>query len=58
MLDEVYTYTGVLGAETACLIRRFKEHTGLQPGQLVCVGTSATVMDGGADSAPTRDAAC
>ncbi len=32
VLDEVHTYTGVLGAETACLIRRFKEHTGLQPG--------------------------
>src|SRR5579871_179872 len=47
VLDEVHTYTGILGAEVACLIRRLKEHTGLEPGQLVCVGTSATVKSSG-----------
>ena len=47
VLDEVHTYTGILGAEVACLIRRFKEHTGLQPGELTCIGTSATVMSAG-----------
>ena len=44
VLDEVHTYTGILGAEVACLIRRFKEHANLERGQLCCVGTSATVM--------------
>ncbi len=43
VLDEVHTYTGILGAEVACLLRRFKEHAGVAPGEIVCVGTSATV---------------
>lgn len=47
VLDEVHTYTGILGAEVACLVRRLKEHTGLQPGELTCVGTSATVVSAG-----------
>jgi replicative superfamily II helicase len=47
VLDEVHTYSGILGSEVACLIRRFKEHVSLQPGELVCVGTSATII--GAD---------
>lgn len=42
VLDEVHTFTGILGAEMACLIRRLKEHAGVRPGQLICVGTSAT----------------
>lgn len=46
VLDEVHTYTGILGAEVACLIRRLKEHAGLNPGELLCVGTSATVKSG------------
>jgi len=47
VLDEVHTYTGILGTEVACLIRRLKEHTGLQPGELTCIGTSATVVSAG-----------
>lgn len=44
VLDEIHTYVGILGAEVACLIRRFKEHTGLRNGELCCVGTSATIV--------------
>lgn len=44
VLDEIHTYVGILGAEVACLLRRFKEHAGLEQGELCCVGTSATVM--------------
>jgi hypothetical protein len=44
VLDEVHTYTGILGSEVACLIRRFKEHVGIKPDELICVGTSATVI--------------
>lgn len=54
VLDEVHTFVGVLGAEVACLIRRFKEHCGLQPGELACVGTSATIQAGG-DPIEARD---
>jgi ATP-dependent helicase YprA (DUF1998 family) len=39
VLNEVHTFVGVLGAELACLIRRFKEHRGLAAGELICVGT-------------------
>jgi hypothetical protein len=44
VLDEIHTYVGVLGAEVACLIRRLKEHAHLAPGQLCCIGTSATLV--------------
>ncbi len=44
VLDEVHTYVGILGAEVACLIRRFKEHARIPARQLCCVGTSATLM--------------
>jgi hypothetical protein len=44
VLDEIHTYTGVLGAEVACLLRRFKEHVHLQLGRLCCIGTSATLI--------------
>ncbi len=50
VLDEIHTYIGILGSEVACLIRRFKEHARLEPQQLCCVGTSATLM-----SPPTSD---
>ncbi len=53
VLDEVHTFVGVLGAEVACLIRRFKEHCGLRPGELACVGTSATIQAEG-DPAAAR----
>ncbi len=54
VLDEVHTYTGILGAEVACLIRRLKEHTGLHPGDLTCIGTSATVVSAGDQSGEVR----
>ncbi len=47
VLDEIHTYTGILGTEVACLLRRLKEHTGASPGQLICVGTSATAKTAG-----------
>lgn len=43
VLDELHTYRGALATEIACLIRRLKTHAELKPGQLIAVGTSATV---------------
>ena len=43
VLDEIHTYKGALGAEVACLIRRLKGHVGKLGGELICIGTSATV---------------
>ncbi len=43
VLDEIHSYRGALATEIACLIRRLKAHAGLGPGQLVAIGTSATV---------------
>jgi len=45
VLDEIHTYTGKKGADTAYLIRRLKQHTGTT-GALRCIGTSATVREG------------
>lgn len=43
VLDEIHSYRGALATEIACLIRRLKAHAGLRPGELVGIGTSATV---------------
>ncbi len=45
VLDEVHTYTGVLGTEVAALLRRLKSHTNTV-GNLTCIGTSATIEKG------------
>jgi len=55
VLDEIHSYRGALATEIACLIRRLKSRCALQPGQMRCVGTSATVSEGvGGDEALAR----
>jgi ATP-dependent helicase YprA (DUF1998 family) len=46
VLDEVHTYTGAQAIEVAFLLRKLKNHLGLQPGQLKCVATSASLPPG------------
>jgi DEAD/DEAH box helicase domain-containing protein len=43
VVDELHTFDGAQGTDLACLIRRVKHRLGVTPGQLVCVGTSATL---------------
>jgi ATP-dependent helicase YprA (DUF1998 family)/RNA polymerase subunit RPABC4/transcription elongation factor Spt4 len=50
VLDELHSYRGALATEIACLIRRLKAHAGLKAGELVGIGTSATVA--GKEGAP------
>jgi ATP-dependent helicase YprA (DUF1998 family)/SOS-response transcriptional repressor LexA len=45
VFDEAHTFTGALGAETACLIRRLRAFCGKETDDTVCVGTSATIVD-------------
>jgi ATP-dependent helicase YprA (DUF1998 family) len=45
VFDEAHTFTGALGAETACLIRRLRSFCGRGAGDTVCVATSATIVD-------------
>ena len=47
VLDEVHTYTGALGSEVACLLRRLRHVAGKKPADMICVGTSATVQESG-----------
>ena len=49
VVDELHTFDGAQGTDLACLIRRLKGRLEAPPGQLVCVGTSATMGDGGPD---------
>jgi DEAD/DEAH box helicase domain-containing protein len=49
VVDELHTFDGAQGTDLACLIRRLKGRLSAAPGQLVCVGTSATLGDGGAE---------
>jgi ATP-dependent helicase YprA (DUF1998 family)/ribosomal protein L32 len=46
VLDELHSYRGALATEIACLIRRLKAHAGVASGQLIGIGTSATVSSG------------
>jgi DEAD/DEAH box helicase domain-containing protein len=46
VLDELHTYDGAQGSDVACLIRRLKARLGTRPGDLTCVGTSATIGEG------------
>ncbi|MBF1258997.1 MAG: DEAD/DEAH box helicase, partial [Lautropia mirabilis] len=43
VVDELHTFDGAQGTDLACLIRRLKGRLRTPPGQLVCVGTSATL---------------
>ncbi|WP_295578688.1 DEAD/DEAH box helicase [uncultured Lamprocystis sp.] len=46
VVDELHTFDGAQATDLACLIRRLKGRLDTPPGQLVCVGTSATLGDG------------
>ncbi len=48
-VDELHTFDGAQGTDLACLLRRLKARLNILPGQLCCVGTSATM--GAKDSA-------
>ena len=45
VFDEAHTFTGALGAETACLIRRLRAFCGTDPAHATCIATSATIVD-------------
>ena len=45
VFDEAHTFTGAMGAESACLIRRLRSFCNVDPGHTTCVATSATIVD-------------
>lgn len=45
ILDEAHTYSGAQGIEVAMLIRRLKQRLGKKQGDMLCVATSATLVD-------------
>ena len=45
VFDEAHTFTGAMGAETACLIRRLRSFCNVDPDHTRCVATSATIVD-------------
>lgn len=45
VLDELHTYRGRQGADVAMLVRRLRDR--LEPSDLLCIGTSATMASGG-----------
>ncbi|MEW5807411.1 MAG: DEAD/DEAH box helicase [Acidobacteriota bacterium] len=46
VLDELHAYRGALATEISCLIRRLKAHASIKSGDLLGIGTSATVASG------------
>lgn len=42
-VDELHTFDGAQGTDLACLLRRLKARLSILPGQLCCIGTSATM---------------
>lgn len=49
VVDELHSFDGAQGTDLACLLRRLKARLGIEPGNLCCVGTSATL--GGPEAA-------
>ena len=47
VFDEAHTFTGALGAETACLVRRLRAFCQADPARTTCIATSATIVDHG-----------
>ena len=45
VFDEAHTFTGAMGAETACLIRRLRSFCNVDPTHTRCIATSATIVD-------------
>ncbi|HBJ33841.1 MAG TPA: helicase, partial [Planctomycetaceae bacterium] len=45
VFDEAHTFTGIQGAETACLIRRLRAFCGKDASHTTCIATSATIVD-------------
>ena len=45
VFDEAHTFTGALGAETACLVRRLRTFCQVDPTGTTCIATSATIVD-------------
>ena len=45
VFDEAHTFTGAMGAETACLIRRLRSFCSVDLSHTRCVATSATIVD-------------
>lgn len=45
VIDEAHTYSGVAGAEVSCLIRRLRTLCGKNADEVLCIGTSATIID-------------
>ncbi|MBW2703779.1 MAG: DEAD/DEAH box helicase [Deltaproteobacteria bacterium] len=45
VLDEVHTYTGALGSEVSCLLRRIRHVARKGADEVICIGTSATVQE-------------
>lgn len=45
VFDEAHTFTGIIGAETACLIRRLRAFCEKGVEDTVCIATSATIAD-------------
>ena len=45
VFDEAHTFTGALGAEAACLVRRLRAFCRADAAHTTCVATSATIVD-------------
>ena len=57
VFDEAHTFTGALGAEAACLIRRLRAFCPADRDATTCVATSATIVDRDDPEAARRFAA-
>ena len=45
VFDEAHTFTGALGAEAACLVRRLRAFCRTNAASTTCIATSATIVD-------------
>jgi len=54
VVDELHTFDGAQGTDLALLLRRLRARLQVPAGQLICIGTSAT-LGGTSDTGPLRE---
>lgn len=54
VVDELHTFDGAQGTDLALLLRRLRARLKIDPKNLICAGTSAT-LGGNSDTAPLRE---
>lgn len=55
VVDEAHTYSGAFGAEVSCLLRRLRALSSKSADEVICMATSATIINQNSPEAPAQE---